>query len=56
MHEIGREYLENHIGIALHLETFDGHGASQVVSIAHICEPTRVANPPNTDELLLKDI
>ena len=56
MHETGWKYLENSIGVPLHLEPFDGHGGSQVFSIAHICESTVVVNPPDTNEVLLKNI
>jgi hypothetical protein len=57
MHDVGCKYLENTVGISLvHLETLDGHGGSQVFSVAHVCEPTVVVNVPDAYEVVLKDV
>jgi len=34
----------------------DGHGESQVFSIAHVCEPTVTADPPDAYSILLKSV
>lgn len=50
-------YLEDPTGILLvHLEILDSHETSRVLSIAHVCEPTVVVDPPDADELCFKNI
>ena len=45
------------VGIALvHPETLDGHWTSQVLSIAHVREPTTVANLPHVYKFRLENI
>ena len=46
--EVNQRYLESLVRIPSdHLEALDGHGGSQVFSIAHVCEPTMIADPPD---------
>lgn len=59
---VNDKYLENSIGLplvhleALGLQVLDGYGASQVFTVAHVCEPTAVLDAPNTYRLLVKNI
>jgi len=46
-------YLENTLVIPLvHLEAFDGHMTSRVLSVTYVCKPTIVADPLHAYELL----
>ena len=55
--EFGQGYLESTVGIlSVHSEAFDGHGGSQVFSIAHVCEPTVAADPPDAYGFSLNNV
>jgi len=57
MCEVDRQYLEHLFGITLvHFELLDGHGASQVFTVAHVGESTVVTNTSDVCDLVLKDI
>lgn len=57
MDRMNRRHLEDLIGISrVHLQTFDGHGGSHVVAIAHFCKSTVVISLPNTDKIPLDDV
>ena len=40
----------------MHLETLDGHRASQVFSITHVCGSSVVPNLPHTYEIPLENV
>ena len=57
MCEVDRKYLEHLVGITfVYLEVLDGHGTSQVFTVAHICEPTVVVDTSDVCDLVLEDI
>jgi len=50
-------YLENALVVPfVHLEAFDGHRTSRVLSITHVCEPTMIANLLRAYELLSNNV
>jgi len=57
MREAGERYPENPVEIpVVHLETLDGHGASRVLSFAHVCGPSVVMDFPDPYEFLVNNI
>lgn len=55
--EVDQRYLEHFVGIPLvHFEVFDGHGASQVLTVAHFCESTVFMETSDVCDLVLEDI
>ena len=61
MHVANQRYLESSIRVlarpeALNPEALNGHGASQVFSVAHVREPAVVMNAPDVFGFLLEKV
>ena len=61
MYVADQRYLESSIGVlarakALNPEVLDGHGESQVISVAHVCESAVMMNGPDVYGCLLENV
>ena len=55
--EADQRYLEHLVGTTLvHFEAFDGHGTSQIFTVAHVCESAVIVDTSDVCGLALEDV